>query len=81
MNDGAPARFSRAVRDAPSNSYHDGWVGRAGPTFARFESSGFVPVGKPKTLVYVAPVDNEEALHHRMWMPVRLSATTPASFN
>jgi hypothetical protein len=33
---------------------------------ARFESSGFLPVGTPKTLVYAAPVDNEEALHHRI---------------
>jgi hypothetical protein len=48
---------------------------------ARFESSGFVPVGYLQTLVYAAPVDNEEALHHRMWMPVRLSETTPASLN
>jgi hypothetical protein len=34
-------------------------------TIAGFESSGFLPVGTPKTLVYAAPVDNEEALHHR----------------
>jgi hypothetical protein len=27
-------------------------------TLVRFESSGFVPVGTPKTLVYAAPVDN-----------------------
>jgi hypothetical protein len=33
-------------------------------TLARFESSGFLPVGTLKTLVYAAPVDNEEALHH-----------------
>jgi hypothetical protein len=35
-------------------------------TLARVESSGFLPVGIPKTLVYAAPVDNEEALHHRI---------------
>jgi hypothetical protein len=33
-------------------------------TLARFESSGFLPVRTPKSLVYAAPVDNEEALHH-----------------
>jgi hypothetical protein len=33
---------------------------------ARFESSGFLPVGTPKTLVYAAPVDNEGALHHHI---------------
>jgi hypothetical protein len=32
-------------------------------TLARFESDGLLPVGTPKTLVYAAPVDNEEALH------------------
>jgi hypothetical protein len=35
-------------------------------TLARFESSGFLPVGHLKTLVYAAPVDSEEALHHRV---------------
>jgi hypothetical protein len=35
-------------------------------TLARFESSAFVPVGTPKSLVYAAPVDNEDALHHRI---------------
>jgi hypothetical protein len=34
-------------------------------TLARFESSGFIPVATPKTAVYAAPVDNEEAPHHR----------------
>jgi hypothetical protein len=35
-------------------------------TLARFESSGFLPVRTPKSLVYAAPVDNEEPLQHRM---------------
>jgi hypothetical protein len=35
-------------------------------TPARFESSGFLPLETPKTLVYAAPVDNEEALHDRI---------------
>jgi hypothetical protein len=29
-----------------------------------FKSSGFLPVGTPKTF-YAAPADNKEALHHR----------------
>jgi hypothetical protein len=49
-------------------------------TLARFGSSGFVPVGTAKN-PYAAPVDNEEALTIALWMPVRLSATTPASSN
>jgi hypothetical protein len=32
-------------------------------TLARFESSGLLPLGTPKNLVYAAPVDNEEAFH------------------
>jgi hypothetical protein len=35
-------------------------------TLARFESYGILPVRTPKTLVYAAPVDNEEALHYRI---------------
>jgi hypothetical protein len=31
---------------------------------ARFESSGFLPVGTSKILVYTAPVDNKEVLHN-----------------
>jgi hypothetical protein len=32
MHDGAPAHFSRAVRDVLNNTYHDPWIGRGGPT-------------------------------------------------
>jgi hypothetical protein len=35
-------------------------------TLARFESSGFLLMGTLKTLMYAAPVDNEEALRHRI---------------
>jgi hypothetical protein len=31
-----------------------------------FESSAFLPVGTPKTLVYAAAYDNEEAFHRRI---------------
>jgi hypothetical protein len=34
-------------------------------TLTRLESSEFLPVGTPKPSVYAAPVDKEEALHHR----------------
>jgi hypothetical protein len=34
-------------------------------TLAKFESSGLLPVEIPKSFVYAAPVDNEEALHNR----------------
>jgi hypothetical protein len=32
MCDGAPAHFSRAVRDALSNTYQYRWIGRGGST-------------------------------------------------
>jgi hypothetical protein len=32
MHDGAPAHFSRAVRDVFNNVYHDQWVGIGEPT-------------------------------------------------
>jgi hypothetical protein len=35
-------------------------------TLAGLESSVFSPAGTSKTLLYAAPVDNEEALHHRI---------------
>jgi hypothetical protein len=75
MHDGAPARFSRALRDVLSNTHHDRWVGRGGTTAWPPRSPDLNPLdfylwGHIKTLVYAAPVDNEEALHHRM--PVRL---------
>jgi hypothetical protein len=32
MHDGAPAHFSRAVRDVLNNTYRGRWIGRGGPT-------------------------------------------------
>jgi hypothetical protein len=32
MHDGAQAHVSRAVRDVLSNTYHDRWINRGGPT-------------------------------------------------
>jgi hypothetical protein len=83
MHDGAPARFSRAVRDVLSNTYHDQWTGRGGPTAWPPRSTpdlnplDFYVFLHLETRMYAASVDNEEAL----WMPVRLSATAPASLH
>jgi hypothetical protein len=33
-------------------------------TLSRFESSGFLPAGTPKTLAYAVPANNKQALHH-----------------
>jgi hypothetical protein len=84
MYDGASAHFSRAVRDVLSNTHHARRIGRGGPTPWSPRSPDFNPLDfylwehlKPRA--YAAPDDNEETLHHLMWMLVRLSATTPTS--
>jgi hypothetical protein len=41
----------------------DGQIGEDQLRDPRFESSGFLPVGTPKTTVCAAPVGSEEALH------------------
>jgi hypothetical protein len=86
MHDVAPAHFSRAVRDGLNNTCHDRWIGREGPTAWPPSSPDlnhldFYLWGHLKTLVYAAPVDKKETLHRRVWTPVRLSVTAPASLN
>jgi hypothetical protein len=66
MRDGAPARFSRAMRTVVNNTNHDRWNGRGGPTSWPARSPDFYLCGHIKPLVYTAPVDNEETLHHRI---------------
>jgi hypothetical protein len=66
---GAPAHFSCAIRDVLSNTCHDGWMGRGGPTawpprsMPDLNPARFYLWRHLTTLVYAAPVDNEEALH------------------
>jgi hypothetical protein len=71
MLDGAPAHFRRSVRDVLSNTYNDRWIGRGGPTVWHPRSTDLNPLNfylweRLKFLVYAAPVDNAEALHHRI---------------
>jgi hypothetical protein len=70
MHYGAPAHFRRGVRDVLNNTYLDRWIGSGGPTAWSPRSPDLnppdiYPWGHLKTLVYAAPVYNEEALHHR----------------
>jgi hypothetical protein len=70
-HDGAPAHFSRAVRDVLNNTYHDRQIGRGIPTAWPPFSSDLNPLnfclwGHLKPLVYAAPVDNEKALGHHI---------------
>jgi hypothetical protein len=81
MRDGAPAHFSRAVRDALNNVYHDRWIGRGGPTAWLPRSPNLnPPVGTPKCLVYAAPVDNGEALHQRTVDACQTIRNCPGNF-
>jgi hypothetical protein len=65
MHDDATAHFSRAVRDVLCNTYHDRWIGTGGPTAWPPRSPDLNPLsGHLNILVYAAPLNNEEALHH-----------------
>jgi hypothetical protein len=71
MHDGALAHFSRAVFDVLSYTQHDRLIGRGGPTAWLPRSPDLNPLDfymsrRLNTLVYAAPVDNDEALHHRI---------------
>jgi hypothetical protein len=71
MHDCVPAHFSRAVRDVLNNTYHDRRIGRGGPAARPPRSPDLDPLdfnlcGHLRALVYAVPVDNEEALHHRI---------------
>jgi hypothetical protein len=66
-NGGALAHFSRAVLDVLNNTYHDRWIGSGDPTAWPSSSPDLNSLEfYLNPLVYAAPVDNEEALHHRI---------------
>jgi hypothetical protein len=72
--DGTPAYFSRAVKNVLSNIYDDRWIGRGvttawPPRSPDLNPLNFYTLGHLKTLVYAAPVDNEEALPQLPWHP------------
>jgi hypothetical protein len=59
------------VRDVLNNSYYDRWIGSGEPTALSPRSPDLNPLdfymwGQLNLPVYAAPVDNEEALHHRI---------------
>jgi hypothetical protein len=75
MQDGAPAHFSRAVEDVLSRTRHDRRVGRAGP--ASTPDLNRLDFCLCMQLLFATKIHFAIAL----WMPVRLTATTPASLN
>jgi hypothetical protein len=84
MRDGAPAHFSRAVRDDLSNSYHDGWTCRGGPTawpprLPDLNPTNFNLWGHLKTLCMQLLLTTKRQFTVALCMPVKLSTTAPAS--
>jgi hypothetical protein len=85
MRDGAPAHFSRAVREVLSNTCHDRCIGRGGPTawpqrytLARFEFWGFLPVGTPKIPCICSSWRQRRGI---LPSPVRVSTTNTELLN
>jgi hypothetical protein len=78
-DEGAPAHFSRAMRAGLHNTYHDQWP-IAWPQRWRGLNPPHLYLQGHKNLVYAAPVENEEALHHRIGDACQTSATTLAFF-
>jgi hypothetical protein len=83
VHDGAPAYFSRAVRDVLSNTRHDRGIGAGGPTAWPPRSPDLNPLdfylwGHLAIVVYAAPVDNEEA--HRIVDACQTTCNYPGIF-
>jgi hypothetical protein len=84
MHDGAPAPFSRAVRDVLNNTYHDRKTGRGGPTAwlplsPDFNHLDLYVWGHLKTFVSAAPFDNEDAFRCHIVGTWQTIPSTPAS--
>ena len=71
MHDGAPAHFSRAVREFLDETYGDKWIGRGGPLPWPARSPDFNPIdfclwGWVKCIVYQTEVESENDLRTRI---------------
>jgi hypothetical protein len=71
MHDGAVVHFNHAVQDVLNNTDHERWICRGGPTVWPPGSPDLNPLdfylwGHLQSLVYAAPVDNEDTLHHHI---------------
>jgi hypothetical protein len=71
MHVGDSPHFSPVVQNVLSSTYHDRWIGREGlyeypPRLPDFSPLHFFHWGHLNTLPHAAPVDNEEAFHHRI---------------
>jgi hypothetical protein len=71
MHDGATAHFRCVVRDVLNKAYNNRCIGTGRPiawppSSLDLNSVNFFLLGHLKTIMYAAPVDNEEAFHHRI---------------
>jgi hypothetical protein len=85
MHDVAPAHFTHAVWDVHNNTYHEWQIGRGGPTAWPTCLSDLNPVefylwGHLKALLYAAPVDSEEPLHHHIVDACQTISSSPGIF-
>jgi hypothetical protein len=75
--DGAPTYFNRAVLDALNNICHGQCIDRRGPT----EWPPLSPNLNPLDVYMQLLLTMQKRFTITFWMPVTLSATTPASWN
>jgi hypothetical protein len=85
MRDCAPAHFIRAMRDILSNTDHERWIGRGGPLHGlhasfRLRILWIFTCGDTIKPLYLQPLLTTKR-HIALWMPVRVSATTPVSLH
>jgi len=85
QHDGAPAHFSRAVRDYLDQTYPGRWIGKGGPVAwpprsPDLTSLDFFLWGHVKSLVYATPVETVEDLTARIFNACEVVQHTPGIF-
>ena len=82
QHDGAPAQFSRAVREHLDQTCGERWIGRGGPTPWPPRSPDLTPLDfflwvRMKNLVYETPVESEGDLLARILAAAQIIEHTP----
>lgn len=85
MQDGAPAHFTREVREHLSQRFPNRWIGRGGPVPWPARSPDLTPMdfylwGHMKDAVYSTPVESEEALVGRIVAAAGVITDDPTVF-
>ena len=84
MHDGAPPRFSRAVRQFLNQRFANKWIGRGDPVAWPARSPDFNPLdfhlwGHLKSSVYATSIEHAEILRYRMEQGFRQIRETPGT--